>query len=178
MKKLVLILIVLALIVPAQLVWSATPQKGGSLVIAVGDEPPGLDPTASASAALDRVVYSNIMEGLIKVDRNGQFVPGLATRWEVSPDGKVYTFYLRKGVSFHNGEAFNAAVAKWNLERAAAQDTKNAHPEFFRVIEKIETPGDFTLSPRPRDRKCSALPHGCAQLSRPWASQNRRPGTR
>ncbi|MBE9542897.1 MAG: hypothetical protein IMF02_00270, partial [Proteobacteria bacterium] len=123
----------------------AAPLKGGSMIIAVGDEPPGLDPTASASAAIDRVVYANIMEGLIKVDRSGQFVPGLATNWNTSPDGKVYMFYLRKGVTFHNGEPFNAQVAKWNLERSAAEGTKNAHPEFFRVIEKIETPDDNTL---------------------------------
>jgi len=145
MKKLVLMLIALALIVPAQWASAATPKKGGSLVLCVGDEPPGLDPTASASAAIDRVVYANIMEGLVKVDRNGKFVPGLATKWDVSQDGKVYTFHLRKGVSFHNGEAFNAQVAKWNLERGAAQDTKNAHPEFFRVIATIETPDDSTL---------------------------------
>ena len=88
MKKLVLLLIAMALIVPASWASAATPQKGGSLIIAVGDEPPGLDPTASASAAIDRVVYANIMEGLVKVDRNGQFVPGLATKWDVSPDGQ------------------------------------------------------------------------------------------
>jgi peptide/nickel transport system substrate-binding protein len=132
MKKFVFLLCALALIVPAHWAFAATPQKGGSLTICVGDEPPGLDPTASASAAIDRVVYANIMEGLVKVDRNGQFVPGLATKWDVSPDGKVYTFHLRKGVTFHNGEPFNAQVAKWNIERSAGEGTKNAHPEFFR----------------------------------------------
>ena len=111
MKKFLLILLVLAIMAPIPGAWAATPQKGGSLIIAVGDEPPGLDPTASASAAIDRVVYSNIMEGLIKVDRNGQFVPGLATSWDVSPDGKVYTFHLRQGVTFHNGEALNSGWA-------------------------------------------------------------------
>jgi peptide/nickel transport system substrate-binding protein len=121
------------------------PVSGGNLVICVGDEPPGLDPTASASAAIDRVVYSNIFEGLVKTDRNGKLVPGLAVKWDVSGDGKSYTFHLRKEVSFHNGEPFNAQVAKWNLERNAAEGTKNAHPEFFRIIEKIETPDDFTL---------------------------------
>ena len=145
MNKALLIYLVVLLMAPA--VWAAgeTPKKGGSLVLCVGDEPPGLDPTASASAAIDRVVYSNIFEGLVKVDRHGKFVPGLATKWDVSADAKVYTFHLRKGVSFHNGEPFNAAVAKWNLERAAAEGTKNAHPEFFRVIEKIETPDAATL---------------------------------
>jgi peptide/nickel transport system substrate-binding protein len=145
MKKLVLLLFALALIYPAGWATAAAPQKGGSLIIAVGDEPPGLDPTASASAAIDRVVYANIMEGLVKVDRNGQFVPGLAASWDVSSDGKVYTFHLRKGVSFHNGEPFNAQVAKWNIERATAEGTKNAHPEFFRVIANIETPDSNTL---------------------------------
>jgi peptide/nickel transport system substrate-binding protein len=145
MKRFVFFILMLVLIAPAPWVSAATPQKGGSLTICVGDEPPGLDPTASASAAIDRVVYANIMEGLIKVDRSGQFVPGLATSWNASPDGKVYMFYLRQGVTFHNGEPFNAQVAKWNLERSAAQGTKNAHPEFFRVIEKIETPDDNTL---------------------------------
>jgi len=145
MKKALLVSLVVLLMVPAA--WGAgeTPQKGGSLVLCVGDEPPGLDPTVSPSAAIDRVTYSNIFEGLVKVDRNGKFVPGLAEKWEVSPDGKVYTFQLRKGVTFHNGEPFNAEVAKWNIERAMAEGTKNAHPEFFRVIEKIETPDDATL---------------------------------
>ena len=98
MKKLVFIIMALILIVPAQWAFAETPQKGGNLVLCVGDEPPGLDPTASASAAIDRVVYANIMEGLIKVDRSGRFVPGLATKWEVSPDGKVYTFSKRAKV--------------------------------------------------------------------------------
>ncbi|MFO7709584.1 MAG: ABC transporter substrate-binding protein [Desulfobacterales bacterium] len=145
MKKTMAICMVM--LVAASLSWAATetPKRGGGLVLCVGDEPPGLDPTASASAAIDRVVYSNIFEGLVKVDRDGKLVPGLAAKWEVSADAKVYTFHLRKGVAFHNGEPFNAQVAKWNLERGAAEGTKNAHPEFFRVIEKIETPDDATL---------------------------------
>jgi peptide/nickel transport system substrate-binding protein len=145
MKRVWLIALLVLLIAPLGSVCAETPKKGGFLIVCVGDEPPGLDPTASASAAIDRVVYANIFEGLVKVDRNGKMVPGLAAKWDVSSDGKVYTFHLRKGVLFHNGEAFNAAVAKWNLERGAAEGTKNAHPEFFRVIEKIETPDDATL---------------------------------
>jgi peptide/nickel transport system substrate-binding protein len=124
---------------------NAAPVKGGNLVVCQPAEPPGLDPTANTAAAIDRVVYANIYEGLVKVNRNGDFVPGLATAWTVSPDGKLYTFSLRKGVTFHNGEPFNAEVARWNLERNAAETTKNAHPEFFRGIEKIETPDEYTL---------------------------------
>ena len=123
----------------------AAPARGGKLVVCQPGEPPGLDPTANTAAAIDRVVYANIYEGLIKVNSEGQFVPGLATQWTASSDGTIYTFYLRKGVKFHNDEPFNARVAKWNLERAKAEGTVNPHPEFFRGIEKIETPDEATL---------------------------------
>ncbi len=145
MKKAMVIVLMLLAVVSVAWAAAETPQKGGSLVVCVGDEPPGLDPTASASAAIDRVVYANIFEGLLKVDRTGKLVSGLATRYEASADGRVFTFHLRQGAKFHNGEPFNAQVAKWNLERGAAEGTKNAHPEFFRIIEKIETPDDYTL---------------------------------
>jgi peptide/nickel transport system substrate-binding protein len=137
----------LMILVLAPFTWAAgePPKKGGSLIVCVGDEPRGLDPTGDTAAAIDRVVYSNIFEGLAKVDRNGKLVPGLAVKWDSSADGRVYTFQLRKGVTFHNGEPFNAQVAKWNLERGAAEGTKNAHPEYFRMIEKIEASDDFTL---------------------------------
>ena len=110
MKKVVFIILALTLILPAQWASAETPQKGGNLTLCVGDEPPGLDPTASASAAIDRVVYSNIMEGLIKVDRNGQFVPGLATKWDISPDGKGYTLHLRKASPFITA---NPSTPRW-----------------------------------------------------------------
>ena len=145
MKKLLFVLMVLGLMLPAQVTLADTPVKGGSLTVCQPAEPPGLDPTANTAAAIDRVVYSNIYEGLIKVNSRGEFTPGLATKWEVSPDGKVYTFHLRKGVKFHNGEPFNAQVAKWNIERAKNEGTTNPHPEYFRGIVKIETPDDSTL---------------------------------
>ncbi|UCE53796.1 MAG: ABC transporter substrate-binding protein [Desulfobacterales bacterium] len=145
MKKLFFITLVLALIFPLHLAFAETPVSGGSLVVCQPAEPPGLNPTANTAAAIDRVVYSNIYEGLIKVNSGGEFVPGLATKWDVSSDGKGYTFRLRKGVSFHNGEPFNAQVAKWNIERAMAEGTVNPHPEFFRGIAKIETPDNDTL---------------------------------
>jgi len=159
MKKLLFIILSLALLVPAAGTLAATPQRGGNLVVCQPAEPPGLDPTANTAAAIDRVVFANIYEGLIKVDRNGKFIPGLATSWEISPGGKIYTFHLRKGVTFHNGEPFNAAVAKWNLQRAMAQNTVNAHPEYFRGIGKIETPDDYTLVLYLKDVDALFIPH-------------------
>ena len=145
MKKLLFTVMVLSLLLPVYAVLADTPVKGGSLIVCQPAEPTGLDPTAGTAAAIDRVVYANIFEGLVKVNSRGQFVPGLATKWEVSPDGKIYTFHLRQGVKFHNGEPFGAKVAVWNLERALAENTKNIHPEYFRGIKKMETPDDYTL---------------------------------
>ena len=124
---------------------SQTPVKGGTLTVCQPAEPPGLDPTANTAAAIDRVVYANIYEGLVKVDSRGIFLPGLANGWTLSEDGRVYTFNLRKGVTFHNGEAFDASVAKWNLERSADPQNGNPHPEYFGGIEKIDTPDSQTL---------------------------------
>jgi len=152
-------MVFLALMFPALLAMADTPQKGGNLIVCQPAEPPGLDPTANTAAAIDRVVFSNIYEGLIKVDRNGNFIPGLATKWEVSADGRVYTFNLRQGVKFHNGEPFNAQTAKWNLERAMGPDSVNAHPEYFRGIEKIETPDDNTLILSLKDVDALFIPH-------------------
>jgi peptide/nickel transport system substrate-binding protein len=145
MKKVLFFIMVLSVMVTLQSVIADTPGKGGRLIVCQPAEPPGLDPTGNTAAAIDRVVFSNIFEGLIKVTSKGQFVPGLATQWDVSPDGKVYTFVLRKGVKFHNGESFNAQVAKWNIERAKGDGTTNPHPEYFRGIVNIGTPDDYTL---------------------------------
>lgn len=145
MKRLLLLTISIALILSFGNAMAATPVKGGSLIVCQPAEPPGLDPTGNTAAAIDRVVFSNIFEGLIKVNSKGEFIPGLATKWAVSPCGKTYTFNLRKGVKFHNGESFNAQIAKWNIERAKDKSTINPHPEYFSGIVKIDIPNDYTL---------------------------------
>jgi len=145
MKKFLFFILALTLMLPAYAGLADTPVKGGSLIVCKSAEPPGLDPTANTAAAIDRVVWSNLFETLVKANDKGQFIPGLAEKWDVSPDGKVYTFHLRRGVKFHNGEPFNAQVAKWNLERAVREGTVNPHPEYFRGIAKIDTPDDYTL---------------------------------
>jgi len=145
MKKMWLLFTAAIFLLPLRVAWADQPLRGGHLTVCQPAEPPGLDPTANTAAAIDRVVYSNIYEGLIKVNSQGEYVPGLAAEWNVSPDGKVYTFSLRKGVNFHNGEVFDARVARWNMERAKNEGTTNPHPEYFRGILQIDTPEDHTL---------------------------------
>ena len=114
----------------------------GGIVMGAVLEPPHLDPTAGAAAAIDEVVYANIFEGLTRIDRNGAVLPALAESWEVSQDGKRYSFKLREGVTFHDGSSFEASDVVFALERARAEDSVNAQKALFEPIDNIEAVGD------------------------------------
>lgn len=101
-------------------------------------EPPHLDPTAGAAAAIDEVVYANVFEGLTRIDQNGAVLPSLATDWTISEDGKRYEFTLKEGVSFHDGTGFDAEDVKFSLDRARAEDSVNAQKGIFAPITNVE----------------------------------------
>ena len=87
-------------------------------VIGMQLEPPVLDPTANPAAAISEALYANLYEGLVRFAPDGSVLPLLAESWRISDDGLTYIFHLRAGVRFHNGVAFDAATAKFSLERA------------------------------------------------------------
>lgn len=97
-------------------------------------EPPVLDPTAGAAAAIDEIVYSNVFEGLVKFGEDGAIHPGLAESWEISDFGLVYTFRLREGVTFHDGTTFDAEDVKFSLDRIAAEESQNAQKALYAAI--------------------------------------------
>jgi peptide/nickel transport system substrate-binding protein len=101
-------------------------------------EPPNLDPTAGAAAAIDEVVYSNVFEGLTRIGSDGSVLPALAASWDISDDGLTYTFHLREGVSFHDGSAFDAEDVKFSLDRARAEDSTNAQKGLFAAIASVD----------------------------------------
>jgi len=110
-----------------------------SLTMGMILEPPHLDPTAGAAAAIDEVVYANVFEGLTRIDRNGEVLPALARSWDISGDGLTYTFHLADGVTFHDGAAFDASDVVFSLHRAMAEDSVNAQKQIFGAIDKVET---------------------------------------
>ena len=116
-----------------------------TLVMGVALEPPHLDPTAGAAAAIDEVVYANVFEGLTRINENGEILPALAESWEVSEDGKTYTFKLRSGVKFHDGTDFDAGDVKFSLDRARAEDSTNAQKGLFSAIESVEVSDPHTV---------------------------------
>jgi peptide/nickel transport system substrate-binding protein len=108
------------------------------LVIGMVLEPPHLDPTAGAAAAIKEVGYANIFEGLTRMGPDGSVQPGLAESWEISEDGLVYTFNLHDGVTFHDGATFSGDDVKFSLERAMAEDSTNPQKMLFAAIDSVE----------------------------------------
>ncbi len=107
---------------------AATPAgqvtSGGKLVFGLSNEPETLDPLVGSSyegAAIDGAVFDT----LVRETPDGKFHPGLATKWEISPDGLTYTFHLRQDVKFHDGTPFNAAAVKFTFDRIVNPATKS-----------------------------------------------------
>jgi peptide/nickel transport system substrate-binding protein len=113
--------------------------------LGVALEPPNLDPTAGAAAAIDEIVYANVFEGLTRIDRTGSVQPALARSWEISEDGLTYVFDLVEGATFHDGAELTAEDVVFSFERAMAEDSQNAQKGLFEPIESVEAVDPATV---------------------------------
>src|SRR6476620_4495062 len=144
-KKLVL-LAVAALTALSLLPQTVSAQgKKDSVVMGMTLEPPGLDPTSGAAAAIAEVTLYNVYETLTKIKEDGSVAPLLAESWQATPDLKTYTFKLRKGVAFQNGEPFNAQAVKFSYERATEPTSTNKDKSLFQSIAAITLPDGATI---------------------------------
>ncbi len=116
-----------------------------SIRIGMQLEPPNLDPTGGAAAAIDEVVYANVFEGLTRYSADGSVRPALAHSWDISEDGTVYTFHLQSGVTFHDGTAFDAEDVKFSLDRARKEDSSNAQRALFTGISSVDIVDPLTV---------------------------------
>ena len=95
----------------------ATPTSGGTFVIGIDNDPIALDAALGVDNNTQRVV-NQMLEGLVELAPGGtRVVPKLATSWKTSTDGRTWTFFLRRGVRFHDRTPFNAAAVCFNFER-------------------------------------------------------------
>lgn len=108
--------------------------------IALQHEPYKLDPYYAETKA-EMQVYQSIFDKLVSVDDKGNIVPELADSWNISNDGKVYTFCLHKNITFHDGTPFNAEAVKFNLERYQGSSQHRA----LQVVNDIEILDDYTV---------------------------------
>ncbi len=103
------------------------------LRVGLAEDPDLLDPT-QARTFVGRIVFSALCDKLVDIDEKLNIVPQLATSYEWSPDSKSITFKLRDGVSFHDGEKFDAAAVKYNIERHKNLKGSNRSGELRPVI--------------------------------------------
>lgn len=130
----VLRIIVISLFLTAAMAWPQQAAAGQKTVtIALESEPNQLDPHISNTWNTFRILF-HIFESFVAQDLTRddlqlpEIVPALAESWDISPDGCVYTFHLRKGVKFHDGTDWNAEAAKFNLDRMTNPKFEYANP--------------------------------------------------
>jgi peptide/nickel transport system substrate-binding protein len=124
---------------------STAATGGGEIVVGKDQEAPGLDPAKNPAQAAIRV-FDLMYSRLTRLDAQMRPVPDLAEKWDISPDGKTYTFHLRPGVKFHNGRELTSADVKYTYERIINPDTASIAKSFFDPIDHIDTPDPSTVT--------------------------------
>jgi len=92
------------------------PDTDASAIIRLVLEPGNLDIRETAGAALDQILVDNIYQGLVSRTPEQEIVPGLASDWTVSSDALTYTFTVREGVVFHDGQELTPQDVVWSLQ--------------------------------------------------------------
>ena len=111
-------------------------------------DPPTFDPALVTDTTSASIIVE-IFSGLVTLNKDLEIIPDLAESWDISDDGKKYTFNLRKGIKFSNGDPVKASDFKWAIERASNPDTGSLNAEVYLgdivgVKEVIESGGSLT----------------------------------
>jgi peptide/nickel transport system substrate-binding protein len=122
-----------------------------------------MDPIADTRAPHAHY-HAPIWDSLVGFDLDkGGIGPGVAERWERSADGKTWTFFLRKGLRFHNGDPVTAHDVKFSLERIMLPESiSSGAAALRRAVDRIEVVDDLTV----RVHTKGVIPHYAASLSR------------
>lgn len=152
------------------------PRRGGTLLAALDTDPVSLDPhTNSNFSSLQ--AFDHIYESLTSYDERMNVVPALAEAWEMSSDGRTYTFRLREGVTFHNGQPLTAEDVKYSLDRVLDPATGAPYKSWLgptqevravnaRTVElRLEEPFPALLSGLAGLRGSSIVPAGFAETA-------------
>lgn len=136
---------VAALMLVFGLALAQNPVRGGTLQLAVDSSPAGLDPHV-ATAFATFLITGEIYEGLVEVDERLAIQPSLAESWKVSDDGLKYTFKLRSGVTFHNGQAMTSADVVYSFERVKDPKTGSPLASRFNLVKEAKAAGPNEVS--------------------------------
>lgn len=136
-----LLLLGLLLMFSTVLITASEPKYGGTLKVAVPAFPVDYDPPVCRSTS-SNIVTQQVFEGLFVVDNNSEIVPHLVESWNVSEDGKIFTFYLRKGIKFHNGKEMTEEDVIASINRAKSV---SFNVTGLSVIENIYAKDKYTV---------------------------------
>jgi oligopeptide transport system substrate-binding protein len=122
------------------------PARGSAILLrGLGSEPDSLDPQLARSIEAQRVLR-DICEGLTTLDKSGAVAPGIAEKWQSSPDGRTYTFFLRHDARWSNGQPVVAADFVAGLRRLVEPATASQYAE---VVDVIVNAGDIVAGRKP-----------------------------
>lgn len=142
---LVIVLAVFIALQPVMPLAAATEGKrGGTLIAAFSADPAGFDPVRGPSG-MSHVVIEQVYSTLMLLDSDAKPIPGLAESYQVSADGLTYTFKLRQGVSFHNGDEITAEDVKFSFDRLRAKDSGYSYGSQVETIASVEAVDKHTV---------------------------------
>jgi peptide/nickel transport system substrate-binding protein len=122
---------------------AASAATAQTLRIGLAEDPDILDPSLARSF-VGRIVFASLCDKLVDIDEKLNIVPQLATSWQWSPDNKALTMKLRPGVTFHDGEKFDAAAVKFNIERHKTIAGSNRRGELL-PVSTVDVVDDMTV---------------------------------
>lgn len=121
-----------------------TPKPGGVLKAAFAADPAGFDPVRGPSG-MSHVVIEQVYSTLMALDPDANPYPELAESFEMSPDGLEYTFKLRQGVTFHNGDPLTAEDVKFSFDRLRAKDSGYSYGAQVESIASVDVVDPHTV---------------------------------
>jgi peptide/nickel transport system substrate-binding protein len=121
-------------------------KTGGTLRLGFGiSQIVTLDPAQVNLGIVAGELVSNLFSSLVQFDTNLGLVADLAETWEVTPDGTHYTFHLRSGLTFHNGDPLNANDLLYTYQRTTNPDFASPHANKLALVTEATAPDELTF---------------------------------
>ncbi|MGY2046851.1 ABC transporter substrate-binding protein [Methylobacterium sp. JK268] len=121
------------------------PVPGGTLTVGLATDTPIIDPSITGFSTT-ALIARNVVDSLVGQAEDNRFTPWLAERWEVSPDNTVYTFHLRRGVTFSDGTPLDAEAVKVNIDRILDPKTTSSYAKsLLGPLDSVTAPDPDTV---------------------------------
>lgn len=124
-------------------------SEPSKIVVGIPQDFDSLDPHISQASGTEEVMF-NVFSGLAMPSPDGELVPALADRWEINEDSSSFTFYLKEGLTFHDGSELTADDVKYTYDRVSGkiegESDEAVRATFSDVIEEVEVIDDYTVA--------------------------------